>query len=1160
MRAIRFSFSVLFVGIFAGIPCAFGQTSQGRINGQVTDSSGGVVVAATITIENTATHLKRVLQTNSSGGYVAPGLEPGVYSITVEAAGFAKVVRGRIQIEVANDFKIDFVTRPGGLMETIVVKDEAPLTESANAVLSGVMSNKAINELPLQGRDFQNLLALHPGVQRTPGGGADSITSNGNRLETNNFIIDGATSNDAYWGDTVVGEPGVSGTPASFLPLDAITEFNTQESPQAEFGQRPGVIVNIGLKSGSNDIHGSAYYFHRNSAFDARNYFNPSPQPFSALLLHQFGASIGGRVIEDKWFYFANYEGIRSEVGNPFATDSPITAAITDPNCINAADVCLAAARQQTLDDGFTVSPVSDRIAQLFLPNPGFTQSGGLPQAINFDFSNVNRGDNVVFKSDYHPNSKHTLSARFFYANTNQTEVAGSPIRPEWLTRAIVYTQVFGADWTWTLSSRWNNQARFSYNRFWETVDSVDHNLDPKTAYGVDTGITDPKLFGFPGISFNDFDLMGGPAALPIWTTPSGTFAASDTFSLTAGKHALRFGGSYERGEVDLIRGNFARGLINFTTLENFFQGRARRGRLLIGDLNRNVHMTSWGAFINDDFRAARLFTFNLGLRYDVALPIKEDRNLIANVLPDRGVLQVGKGIDSPYQVNWKNISPRLSAAWDVFGTGNTVLRAGGGLIFVQPGIRTFVNGRGLNLNPSAVAGVLPGNGTINTFLRSLSPSDINFSGNGPIFDVPGITSSAFCSSNPADDNSCDLFAVDPRLKAPYVTNWTVNLQQVLSSSTMLQVAYVGNHGTKLYSRKGINEANRTATRQCLLDNAGENIVDAVFDADFTFCEQANRPLVTNCITGAGRCLPFVEFLTFLGNDAKSSYHALQVTLSKRYSRGLYLVAGYTYGHAIDNATFNLASVPQNSLNYQADRGNGDYDIRHRFTLSATYDIPSIKSKWQMFEGWQATSIVTFEGGEPVTFGDSVDDLSLTGEGSDRWNINGRISDIHWTRNASPSNCNPAVQLCFIDPSNFVLDDSRTRLVSGDQRCTSVAAEPVLLADFGCYVQGSAILTPPAAGTFGDLGRNTFHGPALKNWDFSLSKAWRIRESLKLQIRGEFFNVVNHPNFDRNSILTDMTERTGLGHVRATPDVGVDNPVIGSGGSRHIQLGLKFIW
>ena len=179
----------------------------------------------------------------------------------------------------------------------------------------------------MQGRDFQNLLELHPGVQRTPGGGFHSVTSNGNRPDDNNFFIDGADDNDVYYGETVMNEAGISGTPASFLPLDAIQEFNTQESPSADYGVKPGLVMNIGIKSGTNDLHGSAYYFHRNAAFDARNYFNPAPQPTSALLMHEFGASLGGPIIKDKWFYFVNYEGIRDRVGNPGVTDSPVTGA-----------------------------------------------------------------------------------------------------------------------------------------------------------------------------------------------------------------------------------------------------------------------------------------------------------------------------------------------------------------------------------------------------------------------------------------------------------------------------------------------------------------------------------------------------------------------------------------------------------------------------------------------------------------------------------------------------------------------------------------------------------------------------------------------------------------------------------------------------------------
>ena len=315
--------AMLVAALALAAPGAFAQTAQGRISGQVTDSTGAAVPNATINIENVATHVGRTLQTNSTGDYSAPSIDPGVYSLTVEAPGFTKLVRERVQIEVGNDLKIDFHLKIGSINETVEVKDEAPLTEASNAVLSGVLSNKAINELPLQGRDFQNLLPLHPGVQRDPGGGFHTLTSNGNRPDDNNFIIDGATDNDAYYGETVMNEAGISGTPASTLPLDAMQEFNTTEQPGADFGSKPGVVVNIGIKSGTDDIHGSAYYFHRNSAFDARNYFNPTPQPFSALLLHQFGASIGGPIKKQSGFTLrttkacATKSAIRSKSSRP---------------------------------------------------------------------------------------------------------------------------------------------------------------------------------------------------------------------------------------------------------------------------------------------------------------------------------------------------------------------------------------------------------------------------------------------------------------------------------------------------------------------------------------------------------------------------------------------------------------------------------------------------------------------------------------------------------------------------------------------------------------------------------------------------------------------------------------------------------------------------
>jgi Carboxypeptidase regulatory-like domain/TonB dependent receptor len=1138
MKTTR-GFLVVLILLVTAAMC-WAQSSQGRISGRVTDQTGAVVAKATVTIRNAETGVKRVLETNAAGEYFAPNLPAGLYAITVEAPSFKKLERSAFRLEVATDVRQDFELQAGAASEIVDVRDEAPLVESTTTTLSGVLANKAINELPLQGRDFQNLLALHPGVQRTPGGGFHSVTSNGNRPDDNNFIIDGATDTDAYWGETVVGDAGVQGTPASHLPLDAIQEFNTQENPQADYGAKPGVVVNVGLRSGTNDIHGTAYYFHRNAALDARNYLNPRPQPLSALLLHQFGASIGGPIQKDKWFYFVNYEGARHKVGNPFNAASPVTTSLvgatlpedTVPEDWSIFDAQAAAG----CPDDPSCNPLSYKISKLLLPNPGFTASATDPSLINFNFNNFNREDNVIAKTDFHANQHHIFSGRYIYANALQTEEDAIPLRPEWLSQADVHTQVMGIDWTWTPNSKWTNQARFSYNRFSETIFPADHTKNPATDYGIDTGITNPDLFGFPRINpdRNTFDYMGGNSTWPLFTKPSRTESFSDTASYTSGKHSIRFGGNFSHGGVNYLRGINGRGRVDFSSLTRFVAGRPRSGRLLVGDLQRNVSLDSFGLFVQDDFRVRPHVTLNLGLRYDVVFPIKEDHNLLANYVPDQGVVQVGKGISEPYATKYNNISPRLGVAWDVFGTGKTVLRAGGGIIFTQPSIRTFVNSAGLNYNPSGVPGVSPGNGTINTFLRFLSGSDVNWTGTGPVFDLGADASN--CSSDPADDAACDVFGVDRHIKTPYVANWTLNLQQQLTPNTMLQIAYVGNRGIKLYSNLDINQSDTALSSQCVAENGG------YFDADFTFCEQAARPLTTNCTAGTAPCQPFIGFLTFLGNRSSSNYHSLQATLTKRYTNGIYLLAGYTWAHAIDTATSNLASVPPNSLNYNADRGNGDYDIRHRFTLALTYDLPARKVPFQLLEGWQLTSLLTLESGEPYTLDDSSNDISITGELNDRWNMYGSADNVRWQR---PDSSIPY----FVDGTS-------------NPRCLATATTPELLdslANFGCYEQNGTIIVPPALGTFGNMGRNIFRGPSFVNWDASITKAFKLSERVAVQLRGEFFNVLNHPNFDVFTLGTNLSSGT-VGNARATPDVGVANPVVGSGGSRHIQLGVKLIW
>ena len=1147
MRALRLaSISILF--LLVGLPC-LAQTYQGRILGSVTDPTGAVVADAKVVVRNVATGVERTLSTNRAGEYVAADLDPGTYAVSAKAAGFRTAEVNSIVLEVARDSKINLTLQPGSVDETVQVDAGDTMVDTVDSTLNGVLENKAINELPLQGRDFQNLLPLHPGVQRSPGGGFQSITSNGNRPDENNFFIDGAIDNDVYYGESVMNEAGIQGTPASFLPLDAIQEFNTQESPTAEYGEKPGVVMNLGLKSGTNNVHGSAYYFTRNSAVDARNYFNQAPNPVSDLIMHQFGTSIGGPIKKDKWFYFVNYEGIRDKVGNPGVYDSPVTVSLAS----RAAELPAGFAPENfsTVDAiaacGTSCNPLSVQLSKLFLPNPGFTLKESDPAAINFNFDNTNRGDNLIAKTDFHLNEKNVFSARYFYGNSDLVEMDTIPLRPQWLSTTSPTTQVFGINWTWTPNSRWVNEARYSFDSFNEGIFPLDHNVNP-TTYGLNTGVTNPLLFGMPRINpgSDAFNYMGGNSGWPLATTPSKTQTWSDTLSYTAGKHMMRFGAQFMDGTVDYFRATEGRGRVDFSDLTDFFAGDPHRWEFLYGDPGRNLSMKSFGLFFQDGYRIRPRVTLNYGIRYDVTYPIKDAHNQLANYVPTLpngnpgGIVQVGQGISSPYPTRYNNVSPRLGFAWDIFGTGKTVLRGGSGIIFSQPSIRTFLfSGGGLNLNPTSGAlGVTPGNGTITSFLQnSRDTTAIHWDTTGPIF--PALSGSGSACSI---DSQCFIFAVDPHLKTPYTENWNLNIQQALPGDSMLQLAYVGNHGVDLYSITDPNQVDPNSPLEVACGN----------------CEAEGRPLNASCSVGqgglglGGPCFPYIGFMQLLSNKANSIYHSLQVTYTKRYSHGLYLLAGYTWAHAIDTSTSNTAGVPQNSLDYTAERGNGDFDIRNRFTLSLSYELPSRKSFAQMLEGWQVTSIVMLEGGEPYTLGDFNDDISLTGEFEDRWNISGSPGNIHWS---------PTTPIPYIDPLSFTTD-SNGNVIAGNAQCISAAGSAVnQLANFGCYVSGNTVLTPPNYGTFGNAGRNIFRGPGFRDWDFSVSKIWKLNERVRMQFRGEVFNILNHPSFDVFSMNNDVSDPTSVGTPIFTPDLGsASNPVLGTGGPRHIQLGLKVLW
>ncbi len=300
---------------------AMAQTTAGRILGTLTDQSGAAVAGATVVVTDVQRGLTRTITADDSGAYTVPDLQPGTYKIRVAARGFKSVERTNVQIEVATDVRADFALQPGQVSETVTISEQVPLVNTTSATLGGTLSNKEINDLPLNGRNYENLLQLRPGVMRYPGGGFSTTSTNGLRAEDNAYFIEGLFNSEPFSGQGIINGAGIAGDSATILPIDAIQEFNVQENPPAEYGWKPGAIMNVGLKAGTNSLHGTAFAFGRDGAMDARNYFNATPAPKTPRTLEQFGGSFGGAIFKDKAFFFGAYEGQRYNVGNSFERD-----------------------------------------------------------------------------------------------------------------------------------------------------------------------------------------------------------------------------------------------------------------------------------------------------------------------------------------------------------------------------------------------------------------------------------------------------------------------------------------------------------------------------------------------------------------------------------------------------------------------------------------------------------------------------------------------------------------------------------------------------------------------------------------------------------------------------------------------------------------------
>jgi len=1127
---------------------AAAQTFRGTILGTVTDKTGGTVPKAKVTVHNVDTGLTRETQTTDDGGYTVPELPLGSYTVTVEKTGFQTSVATGVRVHVgAFERRVDVILQPGEVTQRVEVSGETlPMVESTSDVLGGSFESKQVLDLPINGRDYTKLLIMVPGALGEPNGGGDSpgsfglFSANGNRGRANNFLLDGTDMNDGYRNLPAINQGGVFGTPGTVLPLEVIAEVRILSNFQAEYGRNSGAVVNIVTKSGTNELHGSAFEYFRNDHLNARNFFN-SVGPKDRFRNNQFGGSVGGPLVKDKTFWYVAYEGQREGLS---VTSLNVVPALSDfatavGNLGGDTNKCKTTTIACVQGNASVVNPVILNLFNLCASKGGCSGGKDLWPAVNVPGAPAgttnslagapasNNADSFIVKLDQSLNPNNQLTGRYFFGNSNQSfplGLAGGNNLPGTNTFAPIRTQLVAISLVSTFSANKVNEARFGWNRYRNGFFAADSDVfgNPEQSIHLNTGVTNPRDFGLPTIRFGTFSFLGSSPFSNPRDRVDTNWQFIDGFSWKIGKHDVKFGYEFRRTAVDSFNDFSARGVLVFNTLDDFLSGAPTStvlfsSRSITNNTDRQARQNSHAFYVQDSFRWTTRFTLNLGVRWDYFGVIHEEKGRFSVYDPTLGLIHR----DPLYDKDFNNFSPRASVAWDVTGKGKTVVRAGFGVfydVFSQDAFtgQIFENSFNAGLAYNAIAP--------NPVVLLKPVKDTSLVPDQPVFTV---------------DSTTDAATVEKHFRTPYIYNYNLNIQQELFHNTVVQVGYVGSAGRKLLRFRDINQPGQAAITaadlacNCINDGA----VPRPFDTKANLSSlEPSPPFVVNQLEAA----------------ATSNYNSLQASLTQQNWRGWTHQITYTYSHSIDTASDSQdyvpnAAQPQDSTNPRGNKGPSNFDVRHRFVWSATYDFPKWAVLGRMGEGWQVSGVLTLMSGHPFHLNyNFIDDYSGSGEFFDRPDV---VSPIRYNRS---------------DPTKF-LDLTSFRIP-----CTFGPA-------FG--FDGFAESCIPGTRHFGSLGRNALLGPDYRNLDFAVSKITRLGERFRLLFRADFYNLTNHPNFanplavaffadaapnrtnDNPTGIDLVTGRSlGFSPITATSDVGLGNPILGGGGPRSIQFALKLLF
>ncbi|MBV9083255.1 MAG: TonB-dependent receptor [Acidobacteriaceae bacterium] len=924
-----------FVGT-AGIA----QTFRGGIAGSVTDTSGGAISGAQVRAVNNDTGLVRELTTGAGGDFTIEDLPVGNYTVTVAHPGFQTVRAENVRVEVGAMSSLPVKLDVARQTTTIEVVSAPVAIETESTALNAVMPDRAVQNVPLNGRDFTQLIKLAPGVN-----GAGSL--NGGRIDQTNWQIDGADNNDLWHNSVSVNQGGVTGLAGTLLPVDAIDQFSVQSSGNAESGRNGAGSINLVIKSGTNTLHGTLYYFNRNDALAAKTPFAPAGSPTPKLKNNQFGGSLGGPIVKNKLFYFLTYERQKYIVGNQNGALEPSVGWVT-----------LAQAVLNRY--GVPVNPVSLNVLS-FWPARGRTGPATNPNFFSSDNSE-SHSDNGIGKIDYNLNEKNSIAFRYFVGTGNQT----APVNPgmqgfrEYYQVAPSRMHNFSLVYNTVVTPTLVNQLLAGVNYFKQVFNDADTSFNPVAA-GLNTGVTNPSLLGAPDILIGSFDEIGLTPPLGRIDT---TGHLTETLSYTAGVHQLRFGGEYRRSRGDIFYNRNGRGAFTFDgsqgpwsndptvsgnvkSLADYLAGFVQSSSITIGDQQRIYTANDVNWFAEDSWKATPKLTLNFGVRWDYFGPFLDPTDRISTFIPSKGgIVYQGHGIGPIYPRRFGNVAPRFGFAYSP--GAKWVIRGNYGIFYDRPLLKAF----GDNNPPNRGAtGVLANPGSIAP-VYSVTRSNYTIVPNQLIFGSASIPPPPY-----------GVFSVSQDFRNAYNQNFGLNLQYQLSNSTVFQVGYVGSLGRRLLMIRDINQPPPSPL--------GASATRAV--------QNTLRPYYA--------LFPQYATINQIESIGNSEYNALQASLRTNAWHGLTSQLSYTYGHSIDEGSAIRSRNPTNSYNLAFDRGNSDFDVRHTFTGYIVYTLPQFsRGPRLLVQGWQLNSVLTFFTGLPFTAYSGLN-VSGTFEGRDRVNL-----------------------------------------------------------------------------------------------------------------------------------------------------------------------------